>query len=614
MFRPDAWKRLTGFIKIIPDGDILPTRAKYSVESNDWQVALNRLLPSTREPNEALWFSLPDAVASKILTGKTPKIIEAFCLEAHGLLPTLKPIKLRNSIEVDPKTQDFFKVVIEQRKQLPRRSDLLPLERKRLDKALKVLANATSYGIYGEMNRQESDNEVPVICYGLDETPFRCRIAHPDAPGEYCFPPFASLITGGARLMLALLEHSLAKLGGTYAMEDTDSMAIVATERGGIVPCPGGSHRTSDGEAGIQALSWKQVQTISERFNSLKPYDPESVPDSILKIEEDNFDLKTRKQRQLYCYAISAKRYDLFLIKNGWPVLLKQGLNNSEDRWSEHGLGHLLNPTESDSSDRAWIAQVWLNILLKAFGKPTSDLAFAHLPAVGRVTVTSPAVMSALQTFNNYKKYADQLKPFNFLLTCHLKQFGHPVGVNPDKFHLIAPYNSDSRSWLSNPWIDQYSGNYYRVTTVGHHGMRDTARVKTYGELIAEYEVHPESKCADVNGETCTKETLGLMYRRNVQIEWIQYIGKESNNLEEVQSGILQSEQNVYTQYPDKRRDEWQTKIVPALREIPLAMLIKHSGLSKRMLIKTRMGRTRPHRSNQELLARVVGSLPISKH
>jgi hypothetical protein len=37
--------------------------------------------------------------------------------------------------------------------------------------------------------------------------------------------------------MLALLEHCVSELGGTYVMEDTDSMAIVATERGGLVRC-----------------------------------------------------------------------------------------------------------------------------------------------------------------------------------------------------------------------------------------------------------------------------------------------------------------------------------------------------------------------------------------
>ncbi len=90
------------------------------------------------------------------------------------------------------------------------------------------------------MNRQESDDPVKVTCHGIDAEPFTCRVAHPDVPGEYCFPPLASLITGAARLMLALLEHTVTALGGTYAMEDTDSMAVVATERGGLFPCPGG--------------------------------------------------------------------------------------------------------------------------------------------------------------------------------------------------------------------------------------------------------------------------------------------------------------------------------------------------------------------------------------
>src|SRR6185312_15638765 len=113
--------------------------------------------------------------------------------------------------------------------------------------ALKVLANATSYGIYVEMNVPESDEPVNVACYGVDEEPFPCKVAHPDVPGEYCFPPFASLITGAARLMLSLLEQSVTSLGGTYAMEDTDSMAIVATKDGGLIRCLGGTFKT-DGQ------------------------------------------------------------------------------------------------------------------------------------------------------------------------------------------------------------------------------------------------------------------------------------------------------------------------------------------------------------------------------
>ena len=95
-------------------------------------------------------------------------------------------------------------------------------------------------------------------------------------------------------------------------MEDTDSMAIVATERGGLIPCTGGPHCTGDGSEAVNALSWKEVAEIVRRL-TLRPYDPKAIPGSILKIEDDNFDPKTRKQRELWCLAISAKRYALFL-------------------------------------------------------------------------------------------------------------------------------------------------------------------------------------------------------------------------------------------------------------------------------------------------------------
>jgi hypothetical protein len=46
-----------------------------------------------------------------------------------------------------------------------------------------------------------------------------------------------------------------------------------------------------------------------------------------------------------------------------------------------------------------------------------------------------------------------------------------------------------------------------------------------------------------------------------VRIDEIKYIGKESNSLEEVEAGVVHSADNAYTEYPDRRRDEWETKI-----------------------------------------------------
>ena len=378
--------------------------------------------------------------------------------------------------------------------------------------------------------------------------------------------------------MLSLLECSVTELGGTYAMEDTDSMAIVATKDGGKVPCTGGRD-TIGGREAIEALSWEQVDRIVDRFIALNPYDRSAVPESVLKIEKDNFDPSTKGQRQLYCVAISAKRYTLFIKdENAVPILLRKNQNNKKDRWSQHGLGYLLNPIDPESEDRDWIGQVWLRIVRKSLGLATEDLDFDRSPAVGQTTISSPAVMRPLTSFNCGKRYADQIKPFNFLLTCHVKPLGHPLGADAARFHLIAPYEKDPRRWLKMDWIEQYTEQLYSITAAGHHGSRYSARVKTYGDVLREYEFHPESKCADAEGNVCKKQTVGLLRRRHVLIEQIKYIGKESNSLEEVDAGLIHDPENVYTEYVDPSRDEWTTKVVPALNRVPTSILQQVTG------------------------------------
>jgi hypothetical protein len=615
LFRPKTWKKFPAFVKVVPNGDILPSRVKYSAASNDWQVAVNHLYSPDHAPSEGLWFSLPDVVASVLLTGRIPRIVDAFKVVPVGKLPHLRSVRLGGEVLVDPRTQDLFRTVIEQRKTQSKKQGIAREDADRLDKALKVLANATSYGIYAEMNRQESERKVKVTCQGIDAKPYVCSVSHPENPGEYCFPPLASLITGAARLMLALLEHSVSRLGGTYAMEDTDSMAIVATKDGGIIPCPGGRHRTMDGREAVKALSWKQAGGIADQLKTLNPYDRRVIPGSILKIEDDNRDPITKKQRQLYCLAISAKRYALYLKdKRGKPVLLRTGKNNKEDRWSEHGLGHLLNPTDPENEDREWIAAAWLNMIRRALGLPTSPLGFEHKPAVGRISVSSPTVMKPLSKLNEGKSYSDQIKPFNFLVTCHVKEFGHPIGTDPEHFHLIAPYEAKPRKWLQMDWIDEHSGKLYPISISGHYGGRHTARVKTYGEVLTQYEFHAESKCADANGNPSGKQTVGLLQRRHIRIELIKCIGKESNSLENVESSTVHSEKNVYTEYVDPRRDEWKTKILPAVKKAPLRVLVRmcHGKLSRRAIIDVRAGRSsKPHPRNRELLAALVQKLRL---
>lgn len=97
--------------------------------------------------------------------------------------------------------------------------------------------------------------------------------------------------------------------------------------------------------------------------------------------------------------------------------------------------------------------------------------------------------------------------------------------------------------------------------------------------------------------------------RRHVRVGLIKYIGKESNHLEDVDAGLIHSEQGVYTEYPDSQRDEWQMKILPALKKLARSDLLKQITMSRSALFDVLAGRSRPHRMNRERLAAIVRKL-----
>jgi len=137
--------------------------------------------------------------------------------------------------------------------------------------------------------------------------------------------------------------------------------------------------------------------------------------------------------------------------------------------------------------------------------------------------------------------------------------------------------------------------------------------VKTYGDVVTEYQFHPEAKCADAFGAPCGRQTIGLLQRRHVKIDLIKCIGKESNSLENVNEGIVHSEENMYTEYADPNRSEWITKIQPALKKAKLKTMVEAcgKGLSRRELIELRAGRSRPHRKTADSLSEILRTLGL---
>jgi hypothetical protein len=79
------------------------------------------------------------------------------------------------------------------------------------------------------------------------------------------------------------------------------------------------------------------------------------------------------------------------------------------------------------------------------------------------------------------------------------------------------------------------------------------------------------------------------------------------------EAGQQHSEKNVYTEYVDPKRDEWVTKIQPALKKPKFKVLVDmcKPQISRRELVELKAGRSKPHRRNQELLLAVLNNLGL---
>ncbi|MBD3678382.1 MAG: hypothetical protein HUJ27_08265 [Rhodobacteraceae bacterium] len=121
------------------------------------------------------------------------------------------------------------------------------------------MANATSYGIFIEVNRDDAPKPEPLDVYG----PAGCRQSLKstaiEQPGRYFHPLLGTLITGAARLMLALSEQVASDQGLGWVFCDTDSLAIAR---------PG---------AMDQADFLDRAQAVVTWFRELNPYQNRSA-------------------------------------------------------------------------------------------------------------------------------------------------------------------------------------------------------------------------------------------------------------------------------------------------------------------------------------------------
>ena len=235
LYDPETWRHLNVLCWVAPGQEnVLPVRGRYDETGQSDSIAVTPVTLSEPVP----WM-LADLAASKILSGHGGRVVRAVRLEPGGdRLPGLRKLQIPGAGVIDPRHHDYFQRLVELRAKAKTDPTLDETTRRWVRQSLKTTVNATAYGINAEMNPQPCTNPATVQAAGLEE--FTTKTKRPEVPGEYCFPPLAAMITAGARLLLAMLEAEVTQRGGSYAFCDTDSMAIVATKLGGLIPCEGG--------------------------------------------------------------------------------------------------------------------------------------------------------------------------------------------------------------------------------------------------------------------------------------------------------------------------------------------------------------------------------------
>jgi hypothetical protein len=583
LLEQSTWPGIIGFAQIIPDGDILPVRARYKKDS--FNVGHNIFYSS-----QPVWYTYPDILASALLTGKTPNIrkVMSFKVASGQKLAGLKPLVFGGVTRINPESQDLFRSMIEERAVI--KAGLkkeYSIEGDRNQEFLKVGVNAPSYGIFVEMQASEDEETEELDVFGQFNESWKCTPVTIELAGQYCYPPIGAVITGAARLMLSITEKLVYDVGGNWMFGDTDSMALITTATGGLIPCPGGDHTTADGQKAVKALSRVEVKRIRDTMNRLNPYDMSKVPELLKDETEDS-----NRSGQVYGFAISAKRYCLFFYdEDGRAVIpadlfnedgtFKQaatidGKSNGKSAYMQHGLGLYLNPADLNwemqpkgLDNGHWMREVWQWILDRAHGLDPEYPSWVGRPALTRYAVTNPAYLRCFNGWNDGKGYPERVNPFNFLLTAsevgsggrYYTEEEHETGEMDAQRQrkprrLIAPYSRNPDEWVNGAWYDLRKPDappvHITTTELTLNGDLDgdgRVLIKDHQAVLDEYEHHVEIKSAMPNGVPCGKYYSGVLARRVVRVSEIQHIGKEANRLEEVDVGLIGIEDDVLITY-----------------------------------------------------------------
>lgn len=227
-----------------------------------------------------------------------------------------------------------------------------------------------------------------------------------------------------------------------------------------------------------------------------------------------------------------------------------------------------------------------------------SELSWLDRPALTRYNISSANLLRTFKEFNAGKPYSEQFKPANFILTAHVDPLDVPVGCDPKRFQLIAPYTSNPALWLQIDWFNKYDPNEgpYRITGEEWDGdptarPENLIKVQTYRDVMEAHPRHPEATFNDTHGNRCGPDTIGQLQPATIRVTSLAYLGKEGNLIHEVQSGITDaSEATTEYRVPD-RKTLFLDHAVPALSGLSAACLSRIIGADESHTAKILAGK-----------------------
>jgi hypothetical protein len=218
--------------------------------------------------------------------------------------------------------------------------------------------------------------------------------------------------------------------------------------------------------------------------------------------------------RDLYGYAISAKRYCLFEGRHVREIVDAKA----------HGIGYLIDPInrkgnkDKDQDEDQFAVEFWQKVLQNegiSFKRGEPD--WLDRPAMMQIPVSSPAVLGRLKNF---------CKPRDFVLAPVIRDADLNLDEQVEKPILITRFTKNSQEWADAKYCNVRTGKTCGITT-SESKSKNVIPVRSYRSVLNAYVNNAESKFNGPDGKQCWVWTRGMLQRMHVVAREHRYCGKE---------------------------------------------------------------------------------------